>query len=620
MTNSILSPIMMMHIVIVDIFASFTLTIVGRKVASYLPYRIKSHARMYLAPVLGLAIFILLASTIGHVYGFSTIRFYVVATTFIISIWSFSTDNQKYQCLVHASCVSLVAIITSSVILMPIIRFGGYDTYHTDAFTYLVHGNWLQNHSFFDTIRSEQSNLYTNQVSFYQDNGFRMGGSYFLGWLQAVTNEKWSYVSYPSALAMASVSFSFAVIYCVALITKINKIMAYLFACLPALSSGTMTFSLVRNYMPQAFGLATAVAFLALVGAILSQLCSDRRSNTETNRWKSSIIPSILFSSCLICYSELSPFVCAGFLLSAALFAFKFPHKKFDILRFFARLFFISTIIINIELYRILKSIMYQSHAKVGINFDWSLFDFAGFAFGIKNFHLGQHLSVGNEGWIFDSVWLHYALIYLIFIFILWTWCCLTTKSKKSLIPLFSYAIVCLVGFIYFRYLSPDVYVTSNGDTHAQFKITNWVYPVCIVLLIGSASPFINHANAYIVNILSAFLVLIGLSYNYFHSNAQHIVADLSTGKPIFENLLNIRTAAKNSINLDDPIYIKLSDKKYELGVLLTYILHEFNISNSELHSKYIITTKENLLTTNQADIIWQIGSVSMINARDFVR
>ncbi len=305
-------------------------TLVGRQLVSPLPFRLRPRAKLYLAPALGLALLVIVASVVGRFIGFATVPGAVTAVTAIAGLLALWREHDRIQAITHALLVATVSLVAGSAILMSVLRFGGYDSF-TDAFTYLVHGNWLQHHGFIDFIPRDQVEPYSTQVYLYQVRGFRMGASYALGWVQAAADMEWSYLAYPVTLSLAATAFSFAVLFAASLFCRVRRVDGYLLACLPALSPGAMTFSMIKGFLPQSFGLTMALAFMSLAGGLIGEFASRPRVVPRKVFWGISTILGGLFAATLACYSEISPFVGAATFIAVSIVIVMNPRSRGEI-------------------------------------------------------------------------------------------------------------------------------------------------------------------------------------------------------------------------------------------------------------------------------------------------
>ena len=138
-------------------------------------------------------------------------------------------------------------------------------------FTYLAHGNWLQFHAFNDTIPTDQVTAPLTQISLYQHFGFRMGGSYLLGFFQSMLNIRWSYDIYPAVVyapvcaTCLTCGFPLAM-----LLGRFSLVARLMILSIPAYSLGGVVFSASYGFLPQSYGQMFAAAALFALRLICS--------------------------------------------------------------------------------------------------------------------------------------------------------------------------------------------------------------------------------------------------------------------------------------------------------------------------------------------------------------
>ncbi len=164
----------MSTIVILSLFIMLTMTgamsIVGRGLCQILPYQIRPIGRLFFSPLLGLAIFVILATIHGWFFPFH--QGWCVLELLIAVALSLYFIPQKWKLLPYFSIVLPVALIASLNVFFPIFRFNAFNPFN-DAFTYLVHSQWLQQHPFSEPAVSSGYFPALSQVTLYQGAAHR---------------------------------------------------------------------------------------------------------------------------------------------------------------------------------------------------------------------------------------------------------------------------------------------------------------------------------------------------------------------------------------------------------------------------------------------------------------
>src|ERR1700730_3187051 len=149
-------------------------TLVGLQVCELLPMSLRGVGRDYFSPVFGLAVFILLATAYGWIAPFDPAR--CGAITLLLVGYSLGRERRRGPVVTYLVMIVGFTVVASAPPLIPVMRFGAFNPFN-DTFTYLVHGQWLQLHSF--SQMAVRSGYYpaATQVLVYQVGGARMGAS-----------------------------------------------------------------------------------------------------------------------------------------------------------------------------------------------------------------------------------------------------------------------------------------------------------------------------------------------------------------------------------------------------------------------------------------------------------
>jgi hypothetical protein len=175
-------------------------TVIGWRVVSLLPWRLRPESKLFLSPLLGFAVILHLIIPLGwfgHGYR-QPVCVLAMAAPVLASLWGRRDLTPLIKNILLIVCFSVVA---TAGVLYSVWQYAALNPYN-DAFTYLVHGQWLQTHGF--AHRAMQSGNYpaVSLVWAYQVTGWRMGASFILGYLQALMGAGWSYQVYPAAVAI----------------------------------------------------------------------------------------------------------------------------------------------------------------------------------------------------------------------------------------------------------------------------------------------------------------------------------------------------------------------------------------------------------------------------------
>ncbi len=618
-------------IALLQVLLLMAATLIGRRVACLLPYRLRPRAKLYLAPALGLGVLVLASSYIGYYVGFAVIPGAVAAATAAGAIVAWLTEARRIEAGLHGLTVGLVSFIAGSAILMCVWRYGGFDSAN-DAFTYLAHGNWLQTHAFREPIAPNDIKPYSTQVACYQRIGFRMGASYLLGWVQAMAGLRWSYVAYPVVGAAVATALGFAAVFAASLCCHIRRVHGLLLACLPGVSAGAVAFALIKGFLHQEVGSAFGLVFLAAGGAVIVEFMRPPKLRSPSGLWGSGLLLGGLFAAVVYSYGEISSFLAVGALVTLVVAIVIAPSRWLALLGLAGIAAITAILLINFEAFRAVRSIILESNAVVGWPVDWSTMEFGAHALGI---HGGSGDPVE---WITGGRALGVALMTGVAVLIVWSWRHPRRTIVLMALPLFCFAALCVLGFIYFRYQVPSPFPVGKGQSWSEFKLSEWVYPVCAFLILTSFASFIRNFRSGVATGALAAVIVAGLLLNYRAAEWRMAatISDLGTQRPIFATLLNIRANVIQRLQSGDAVYLDMGGRFLKMRQLLTYMLFDRDVlanwsddgyifgwlppgrqNPSRKLASYIIAPIADMPAELREKLLWRIGSLGMFSTLD---
>ena len=214
-------------------------TTLGRRIADLLPSPLRDCVGFYITPLLGLAGIVLITTVYGWLSPFKTSI--SLSLTVGLVLLGIAFEKQRADLFRDWLIVSVFAIVTTIPILAPAIRFDSFNPFN-DSFTYLVHGQWLQEHAFSETARASGFFPAETQIYLYQEAGHRMGGSFFLGFVQSLFHLEWSYYAYLSTVSLVFASGSLAIGGIIQQVIPVSKTVALVLCALPAFSLNGFVF------------------------------------------------------------------------------------------------------------------------------------------------------------------------------------------------------------------------------------------------------------------------------------------------------------------------------------------------------------------------------------------
>ena len=456
-------------------------TLIGRALGGLFPYRLRSPARFYLAPVLGLAVLTIIASLLGRILPLGNSVLVPVIVASLIA-WALFRESSTTQAFRHSLWVSVFGIVCGASVLAPLLAFGAFNA-HNDGFTYLAHSNWLQAHAFGDTITAEQVTPLTTQVALYQQEGFRMGGSFLLALAQSLLNLQWSHEVYPAVVISGIAACCLAIGFPLAQpLRPVRRRTRLALLALPAFTLGGLVFGANLGFLPQTVGLSMGAGLLFAVGPSLRWVSFSRPSSGETAK---AALPAVaLLSAAVFAYSELAPFLLAAVLGSGFLISLCFPTWG-RVVVYTGLLLGLSTLLLNTELIRAYGALRTQSGVIVGSPVDWSLLGYAAHAFGVHGGAWDGFQWTLPESAESNFFFLGVAITSLLGVIVL-----LGSRSivgmtlNGVLLPAAVVLVIFCAGLLYFRYFVPSPFPKGHGQSWSQFKLADWAHPFAMAFVL----------------------------------------------------------------------------------------------------------------------------------------
>ncbi len=479
-------------------------TIIGRAWAEFFPYRLRSAARFYLAPVLGLATLTIIASWLGRIMPLGNSVLVPVLVLALIT-WSLVRDASVRQAFRHGLLISIFGIVCGASVLVPLFNSGAFNA-HNDGFTYLVHANWLQGNAFGDPILPNQITPLTTQVALYQQEGFRMGASYLFALTQSLLNLQWSYEVYPavviSGIATCCMAAGFPLVQSLLPFRRRTRLALL---ALPAFSVGGLVFGANLGFLPQTVGLSMGAGLLFSVGPSLRWV-----SISSTSGWriaKVALPAAVLFSAAVFAYSELMPFLLLALLGSGLLLPFRFRAWS-ECLLYTGVVLGLAAILLNLELFRAYSALQTQTGAVVGSPVDWSLLGYISHAFGVHGGAWDRFQWTLPESSGAALFFMGLAMTVLYGLIILSGSRAIAVKIKcGELLPAALILLIFLAGLLYFRYFVPSPFPKGLGQSWSQFKLADWSHPFTMVFSLLALAQLLRRMQKYLAYVTTLLFV-----------------------------------------------------------------------------------------------------------------
>lgn len=485
------------------ILAAFA--IVGRIWAASFPTELRLSARFYMAPVLGLATFILIGSFLGRHLQLGNSIFVPVALCLAVAVglWRDSARQELPHYLIY---LGLFGILCGTSLLAPLYVAGATNV-HNDAFTYLAQSNWLQQHAFTEKILPEKVTPAATQVLLYQIHSFRMGGSYLLAFFQAILNITWSYDIYPAVIISGIVACCMAIGFPIAeLLLRVNFNLRWALLALPSFSLGGLVFGANLGFLPQTVGLAVSAGAIFAVGVVLYWMRDARKSVRQVS---AAALPiSIMLASVIFAYAEVSPFVIAAVGIGGLFYAAWFRAWR-NVSIFGVAIGVVTLLLTNFELMRAYNSLMLQSGAVVGSPVPWSLPRFIAHALGIQ---AGAWDSPSFT--MLAGSWSVFLAVLVILNLGCVQWRLLRATFGLQL-PSLAILGILFTGLIYFRYFVPSPFPVGTGQSWSQFKLMEWAHPFASAAVLAVVASVLGDARLVYLRTMAVLLAVAAVGSSF---------------------------------------------------------------------------------------------------------
>lgn len=566
----------------------FICLVLGRRLVDLLPSVMQRGVGFFIAPILGLAVLVLWVSLYGW---FSPFRWYysIPLTAILISL-ALCFETRKRMLWRDGLQMGVFSVLGALPIFSPLLRYGAYNPL-TDIFTYLAQGQWLQHHAFAEKVITSGYYPALTQVASYQASGCRMGGTFFLAYVQSLFGLSWSYDAYMPTVALGFICGCLAIGGMIRQIVPVKRVIVLALALLPCLLTNGFIFGAEWGFFPQTYGLAFAAAIGALFPGILTHWIQIPQLNFRCIFF---VLPlAISTAGLLLAYNESFPLFAIAmglFVLIVGCFAIEKISRLGSFLVVYA---FETLLLVNYESIRIFKNV-YQtvsiSHGfgDIGWPVLWHPIQFLAFAFGLKSPFSHHLFSVDT----FISMVLMPVLLIAMLI-VLFQWTKAYPKRRIALLFVGCIELVLLLLGLKFRYLVPNKSVLEVGHTFLQFKLAKYAAPFSLALLgafVAIAWYKLKSYRRYLIYLYGITLTM-GLYWHVWIVSERFTEPFLSATKSKhhpFDVLLSLRHAVAET-SPEKVIHVQLGSTQSKLRQMVAYVLYDRKISSDYRDDGYIL-------------------------------
>ena len=563
-------------------------TLIGRAWASFFPFKLQSFARFYLAPVMGLATLVVIASWMGR---FIALGDSVLVPALVMGLvgLALSREPNCWQAIFHGLCNSIFAVACGVSILSPLLIYGGFNA-HNDGFTYLAHSNWLQSHSFSEVIAEEHVTPLTTQIALYQNGGFRMGASFLLGLVQSLLNLEWSYEVYPSII-IASISAC-----CLASgfplagsFRSIRRNARLMLLALPSFTLGGLIFGANLGFLPQTVGLSISAGLLFALGPTLRWLSGHR--NSAQSIVMAAIPLSVLFAATVYAYSELTPLILLTLVTSGFIIALRYHSWGRNLFYIGLQLGF-AGLYLNSEIFRVLAALKVQSAVVVGGAVNWILPGYFAHVLGCHGgawdeFQWSLPEYIGSASFFWGLV-ITGVLTFVLLLNLRETF---RIILNGKLLPAGAFLVITLAGFIYFRYFVTSPFDCGKGQSWSQFKLTEWAHPFAMAFTLLAIGGLAKNVGRYIETIITiVFIIGLFVAANCGVKRISPLIQYYGGTRDLNKFYHEFRQKVLSVSNNNDrgAIYLSLNGQHHKFRQMATYFLPDRAIASDWMDDGYI--------------------------------
>ncbi|HUN90543.1 MAG TPA: hypothetical protein VMU33_00690 [Burkholderiaceae bacterium] len=580
----------MMFLVSLPIVAILLLlaTAVGRGLLRLLPGVLRRNSGLYLAPALGLAVWVLVATVHGWLFAFNPITSAPLALALLVA--GIAADPRRRELIRDWTRLCAFGLLAALPILAPALRFDAFNPFN-DTFTYLVHSQWLQVHAYSEPARASGFYPTETQVLVYQIHGYRMGGSFFLAFVQSLFALDWSYDAYLPTLGFVFAVGCLGVGAVVRQILPLRPLVCLATCLLPAYTLNGYAFGAEYGFLPQTFGLT----FLGAIVAMVPGLCADalRAPALMRVRIARAFPAAVVLAAFLVCYNDMLPVVVAIVGLFVVVTCVTQAQRRLAMLGTLIILAVEVAAIVNVESVRILRSVVGTAFSassgdlRFGWPVRWTPIQFLAHSFGMKSaFDGGLAADDLLSRWVFAVVLL--VIIGVVAILLR------RRRCRLQVIFLLCADAVFAAAFLKFRYFTAG-HDGEVGYTFLQFKIAKWATLFNLSLLAACLGWLIMRrrwvggaaALALVAAIAAGAVAYVGVIPELYTKQFQDEA--MRAWSP-FSEMLELRSRL-DAIPKNKTVYLAIGGEHHKLRQMVAYVLWDRKVASSYDDDGYIAGT-----------------------------
>ena len=566
---------MVLMVVFFILIISFIARTIGHSLAALYPAELQTAADRYISFSLGLALLLILAVLTSRWVTFD--HFNAVAIPLAL-LWLLSIylNPERKLTVIAGLQAGAFSLLCGATVLVPLFVFGFYN-FHNDAFTYLVHADWLQTHLFSQPVRPDEMTPLGGQIEGYQSLGLRMGGSFLLSYIQGLFLQAWSIWVYPALIISAVASGSLALGFGAAeSLDGLRPWRRIGLLALPSLSLGGIAFGLLYGFLPQTLRMSFAAAFLLSLGPMFNAL---PQKNDAIESLRAAIPLAVLFSGALLAYSEIAPLLVIATGLSLAYFVLS-GRGLLPIGLITAATLLLTLLLMNTELARAYMALKFQSKAIVGSPVDWPLTAFFLHAAGMHGGAWDLFQWLGPNRMTLSEGALGFLLVFLLSVLLVMF--SRTTMEQKrvreTMIPVLMAVLTLFCGILYFRYIKANPFPVGMGQSWSQFKLSDWAHLFVAAFLLLLMSKASSNPLGRRVTTGILIIAVVGVSLATA-SRMERWRQAYPESTNVIGWLFDIRAAVQSRCAPDRPVYLDLGGPLLKQRQMIALILRDRDLA-----------------------------------------
>jgi hypothetical protein len=342
----------------------------------------------------------------------------------------------------------------------------GYNVVN-DGITYVMCGEWLQTHGFFELAEPYPHQPIGAEILVFQKHGLRMGANFLLALVQSLSIHWHALELYPAIVTHGVLLNLFGVYLCIRWGLRRSRFLAVLGVCLAGLLANPLHFSAVAGFMNQLYGTAFLCCGLAVLARALPRI---------NHGWRMACLLGLIHGALLSFYSELLPFLLVADLCFAlaCIVRARRQRRLGSVLAYGGLIAGFCLVFGNVEFFRVWQAVhLMLSIAGVGWHIPLTP-RFPAFLSGSGDFSgIDPNSATRGVHAHFLVIGVVLGLLLVLGLFSAW--------RRRAAVSLLGAAGGFLAVALLYAFWSRDPWTGEVGHTWNLFKLGKYAYPLVVV-------------------------------------------------------------------------------------------------------------------------------------------